>query len=300
MEWLNYHHLYYFWIVSREGGLSGAAKVLRVSHATLSTQIKALESRLGQALFTRAKGRLVLTATGRRVAEYATEIFGLGNQLLADLASGQAIERLRTFAVGVTESVPKLIVRQLLDPALRLTPPMRLVCREGEHNALLADLARGSIDLMVADAPVPPGSAVKAFTHVLAESAMGWFAAPALIKRHPGRFPGCLRDAPVLLPLAGTTLRREVDQWLGEREVRPKVVGEFQDSALLKVFGSQGAGAFPAPVAVQSEVEKLYGVRLIGTMRGVSARVFAISIDRVVRHPAIAAIAGSSRELRAD
>ncbi len=296
MEWLNYHHLFYFWVISREGSLTAAGRVLRVSHATLSTQVKALEASLGHELFSRTKGRLVLTVVGRRVAEYAAEIFGLGRELLDDVRRGAEAPRLRAFQVGLTESVPKLVVRRLLDPALRLADPVRLVCKEAEQGALLAELARGTLDLVIADAPVPPGSAVKAFTHVLGESAMGWFASPALADRMSGKFPRALQGMPVLLPLDGTPLRRAIDQWLSEHDLQPRIVGEFQDSALIKAFGHDAIGAFPGPVAVEAEVANLYGVSLLGTMRGVSARVFAISAERRVRHPAVAAIVAGARD----
>jgi LysR family transcriptional regulator, transcriptional activator of nhaA len=295
MDWVNYHHLLYFWVVAREGGLVPAGKVLRLSHPTLSAQIHALERELGEKLFVKVGRKLSLTEQGRVVYRYAEEIFTLGSEMV-DTVKGRASGQPLRFDVGIADVVPKIVVRRLLQPALALAEPVRLVCHEGSYEKLLADLAVHALDVVIADAPVPPGSSVRAYHHLLGETSVSFFGTPALVKRYRRGFPGSLNGAPVLLPLDDLTLRRSLNQWFERHEVRPRVVGEFEDSALLKVFGADGIGLFPAPTVVKAEVCRQYGVRLLGRVPEVRERFYAISVERRLKHPATVAISAAARE----
>jgi LysR family transcriptional activator of nhaA len=294
MEWLNYHHLLYFWVAAREGGVTAAAARLRLAPPTLSSQIRSLEDALGQKLFTRVGRRLELTETGRTVLRYADEIFGLGRELL-DTVKGRPSGQPLPLVVGVADAVPKLIVRRLLEPALHLAEPVRLVCREDNPERLLAELAVHAIDLVVTDAPLGAGSAVKAFNHLLGECPVAFFGTPALAAAHRRGFPGSLDGAPVLLPGGHSALRRGLDQWLERAGVRPRVVAEFDDSALLKVFGQDGLGLFPGPAAITQEIVAQHGVQLVGQVDEVRARFFVVSAERRLKHPAVVAITDAAR-----
>jgi len=295
MDWLNYHHLLYFWTVAREGGLVAAGKVLRLSHPTLSAQIHALEERLGERLFVRSGRRLVLTEMGRVVYRYAGEIFTLGREMVdavKDRSTGQPLR----LEVGVAEVVPKLVVRRLLQPALALPEPVRLVCREGSYERLLAELAVHSLDVVISDAPVPSGSSVRAFSHLLGETGVSFFATKRLADAHRRGFPGSLHGAPMLLPLEDVALRRTLNPWFERNGIRPRVVGEFEDSALLQEFGADGAGIFAAPTVVEAEVVGQLGVRLLGRVEEVRERFYAISVERRLKHPAVVAISDAARQ----
>jgi LysR family transcriptional activator of nhaA len=294
VEWLNYHHLLYFWVVAREGGLVAAGKVLRVSHPTLSAQIHALEDRLGHKLFSKVGRKLVLTELGRTVFRYADEIFTLGREML-DVVEGRSAGRRVRLDVGVADVVPKLVVRRLLQPAFMLPEPVRLVCREATLDKLLAELALHTLDVVISDAPVPTGSNVRAFTHVLGESGVSIFGSAALARRYRPGFPRSLDGAPMVLPLENLALRRSLDQWFGKHAISPRIVAEFEDSALLQVFGSDGAGMFAAPSVVEREVIAQYGVRLVGRADGVRERFYAISAARRLEHPAVIAISDAAR-----
>ena len=295
MEWLNYHHLLYFWLVAREGGLKAAGRVLRLSHPTLSAQVHALEDQLGEKLFTRAGRRLQLTEMGRLVYGYADQIFTLGREL-QDTVQGRSTGRPLRLNVGVVDVVPKLVVRRLLQPALALPEPVRLVCHEGSYERLLGQLADHALDLVLADAPVPPGSAVKAFNHLLGETGVSLLATPALARSLRADFPRSLDGAPVLLPLEHLGLRRALEQWFSRLEVRPKVVAEFEDSALLKVFGADGLGVFPVPTVIEREVLGQHGVEVLGRTEEVRERFYAISVERRLKHPAVVAITDAARQ----
>src|SRR5690606_10377342 len=295
MEWVNYHHLLYFWVVAREGGLTQAGKVLRLSHPTLSTQIHALEDQLGEKLFTKVGRKLALTEVGRVVFRYADEIFTLGREMV-DTVRGQSTGRPLRLDVGIADAVPKVIVRRLLQPALTLPEPVRLVCHEGAYEKLLGDLAVHSLDIVISDAPVPPGSTVRAFNHVLGETGVTFFGTKALVKAYRRGFPASLNDAPMLLPLETLNLRRSLNEWFERRRVRPRVVAEFADSALLQVFGGDGIGLFVAPTVVEREIVAQYGVQVLGRTRDVRERFFAISVERRLNHPAVVAISDSARQ----
>ena len=294
MEWLNYHHLLYFWIVAREGGLLPAGKVLRVSHPTLSAQIHALEDRLGEKLLVKEGRKLVLTEMGRTVYRYAEEIFTVGRELL-EAVKGRAKGQPLRFDVGIADSVPKLVVRRLLEPALALAESVRLVCREDAHENLLVRLASHELDLVITDAPVSPGSRVRAFNHLLGETKVSLFATKELACTYRRGFPKSLDNAPMLLPLENLTLRRSLDQWFDHLGIKPRVVAEFEDGALLNVFGRDGVGIFPAPTVIEKEVTRQYGVVPLGLAEGVRERYYAISVERRLKHPAIVAITETAR-----
>jgi LysR family transcriptional activator of nhaA len=294
MESLNYNHLHYFRMVAREGGLVAAAKALRLSHPTLSAQIHALEERLGERLFARVGRKLVLTDIGHLTFRYADEIFGLGRELLGSVEGRSGGKPLR-LDVGIVDVLPKLVVRHLLKPALDLTQPVRLVCREGDFQRLLGALAQHDLDIVIGDSPVPSGSAVRAHNHLLGQSTVGFFAVPSLARAFRGGFPGSLNGAPMLLPSQGVTLRRSLNQWFDRHDIRPRVVAEFDDSALLKVFGADGIGVFPAPETVAEELRVRYGATYLGQADEVLERYYAISAERRIKHPAVMAIAQAAQ-----
>jgi LysR family transcriptional activator of nhaA len=294
MEWLNYHHLLYFWVVAREGGLVPAGKVLRLTHPTLSAQIHALEARLGEKLFTRVGRKLTLTEVGRVVFRYAEEIFQLGGELV-DTVKGRSSGRPLRLEVGVVDVVPKLVVRRLLEPALGLDQPVRLVCHERSFDSLLADLALHALDIVISDAPVPTGSSVRAFNHLLGETGVSFFGVRRLVQEYQRGFPRSLDGAPMLLPLEDLTLRRSLNQWFDRHHIKPQVVAEFEDSALLEAFGESGLGIFAAPSAVEREVMAQHGVQLLGRASEVRERFYAVSVERRLKHPAVLAISEGAR-----
>lgn len=293
-DWLNYHHLLYFWAVARDGGLRPASERLLLSPQTLSGQIRELERSLGERLFERTGRKLVLTETGRVAYRYADEIFALGGEL-TNAVRGRPTGRPPRLVVGVAEWLPKLVVHRLIEPALRLPEGVRLVCREEVTDRLLADLALHEVDVVLADAPAPTSGGFRAFSHVLGECGITFHAAPALAARLRRGFPGSLDGAPVLLPAEGSVQRRSLDAWFDARGLRPRIVGEFQDTALLKVFGQEGHGAFAVPSVVDREARERFGVRPIGTADGVRERYYAVSLQRRVRNPAVAAICDQAR-----
>jgi LysR family transcriptional activator of nhaA len=289
MDALNYHHLRYFWVVAREGGLVPAARRLRLSHPTLSTQIRALEAQLGEKLFEKQGRRLALTPTGRVVSRYAEEIFALGRELVL-ATQGKTDGKPLRLVVGVVDAVPKTVARKLLEPAFALDQPVRVVCYENTYERLLADLASHTLDVVIADAPVPAGSHVRAFHRLLGESDVSFFAIPKLARSLRARFPGSLHGAPLVLPTEGSPLRRAIDAWLAKLGITPRITAELEDSALLKAFGADGIGVFPAPSVVASEVMKQHGVERVGRASELRERFYAVSIERRIKHPAVAAI----------
>jgi LysR family transcriptional regulator, transcriptional activator of nhaA len=293
MRWLNYHHLLYFWTVAREGSVVAAARALRLSHTTLNEQVHALEDALGEKLLERSGRRLVPTEMGRVVLGYADEIFRLGRELL-DTVEGTSAPQTR-LRVGVADVLPKLVVRQLLRPALDAEPPVRLVCHEDSHENLLGMLALHSLDIVLADAPAPSGGAVRAYNHHLGFSGLSFFGAPQYADKKRG-FPGSLDDTPMLVPLEGSPVRRALNQWLDESGIRPRIVGEFEDTALLKVIGQDGRGVFVGPTAVEREIARQYDVRVLGRVPELREHYYAISIERRITHPLVVAICGLARD----
>ena len=295
MEWLNYHHLLYFWTVVREGGVSRAAEKLRLAQPTVSAQVKLLEDMVGDKLFERQGRRLVLTEAGRLVYRYADEIFGIGRELLEAIKGRPSAGRPLPLTVGVANAVPKLIVHRLLQPALSGEQPIHLVCREDSTETLLGELATRALDVVIADVPAPQHIRVKAFSHLLGESDTSFFAAGPLATKLRRHFPRSLNDAPVFLPAPNTALRRAIDQWLETEDLHPRVVGEFDDSALMKTFGQAGQAAFPAPSAIEREVVRQYRVHPIGRVKAVRERYYAISAERRLKHPGVLAITAKAK-----
>jgi LysR family transcriptional activator of nhaA len=294
MEWLNYHHLLYFWLVAKTGSVTDASDQLRLSQSTVSTQLRALEQAFDEKLFRRDGRRLALTDVGRVVFEYADEIFALGRELL-DTVKDRPTGRPLRLSVGVADVLPKLVAHRLIAPALALDVPVRLVCTEGKPPDLLAELALHRLDVVLSDTPADPGVAVRVFTHLLGETDVVLMASAALADRYRRGFPSSLEGAPLLVPTLGTMLRRSLDQWLEAEGIRPHVVGEFEDSALMQAFGGEGIGIFPVPSVVEAEVRRQAGVRLVGRLPAVRERFYAISAERRLKHPAAVAISSAAR-----
>ena len=294
MEWLNYHHLFYFWTVVREGGIARAAKRLRLAHATVSAQIKQLETALDADLFERQGRRLRLTGDGEMAFRYAEEIFTLGREFMDSMRGRPIAKRLRV-DVGVTESLPKAIAHRLLQPALSL-PEAQLRCIESGLESLLGQLAIHRLDVVLADAPIPEGTNLKAYNHRIGHCGVCWLGTKTLARRFRRAFPQSLDNAPVLLPIQGQPLRRELEAWLDRTNVSPNVVAEFSDSALLKTFGENGLGLFAVPTATAEEVKGKYGVVEVGRTEDVQQHFYAISPERRIVHPAVKAICSAARE----
>jgi len=295
MDWLNYHHLLYFYTVAKEGSVSRAAKSLRLAQPTLSGQIRKLEEAFNEKLFVRSGRQLILTEMGKLVFRHAEEIFTIGRELTETLR-GRSTGRVPRLVVGVADVVPKLITARLLEIALTLPDPVQITCLEGKSDRLLADLAVHGLDLVITEAPLPPHLSVKAYNHPLGETPVSFFATGPLATRTRRRFPRSLDGAPMLLPTPNTQLRQSLDRWFQVREVRPRLVAEFEDSALLKAFGQHGHGVFPAATVLGDELRRQYGVREIGVADGVTERFYAISIERRIKHPAVAAITEAARD----
>lgn len=294
METLNYHHLKLFWAVAREGNLTRASRKLCLTPQTVSGQIRVLEESLNEKLFRRSGRRLVLTEVGHVVMRYADDIFSTGRELLETLR-GQPTGRPLRLSVGVADVVPKLVAHRLIEPAFRLDESIRIVCREGSPEKLLAELAVHGLDVVLLDGPIPPSVRVQAYNHELGRCGVTFMARADLADPLREGFPKSLDGAPVLLPGEDAVLRGELDGWFKGRGVRPVVVGEFDDSALLKVFGQAGAGFFAVPTVIEAEVVRQYEVQVIGATDDVSESFFAISVERRVRHPAVVAICEAAR-----
>lgn len=293
MEWLNYHHLLYFYTVAREGSVTRASEVLRLAQPTLSGQIRKLEESLDEKLFVRRGRHLVLTDVGQMVFRYAEEIFGLGREMM-DTLRGRPTNRPARLLVGIADVVPKLVCHRLLRAVLELEDPVQLVLHEGKTHDLLAALAVQEYDVVLTDAPLGPPVRVKAFNHSLGDCGVGFFAAPALARRHRKGFPGSLDGAPMLLPTSNTVLRHSLDRWLDSVDVRPDVVAEIEDTALMKVFGQHGTGIFAAPIVIADEIRRM-GAHLVGRTEEVREHFYAITVERRITHPAVAAIAEAAR-----
>jgi LysR family transcriptional activator of nhaA len=294
MEWLNYHHLLYFWTVARAGTIAAACEQLHVAQPTISAQLRKLETALGHKLFDRTGRTLALTETGRVVYRYADEIFSIGRDLLDTLQGRPAGSPLR-FAVGVADVVPKLMTHRLLAPALKLPERMQIICYEGKPAELLSRLAVHELDVVLSDSPVSAEMGFRAFNHLLGECTVTLFARAKSASHYRRGFPQSLDGAPMLLPTSNTMVRRAFDQWFDAEDIRPAVVGEFEDSALLKVFGQHGAGLFPGPTVIAREIQKQYDVRRVGEVKDVQERFYAISMERRVKHPAVVAISKAAR-----
>lgn len=294
MEWLNYHHLRYFWVVAREGSVSRAAKQLRLAQPTVSEQIHALEEALGERLLVRAGRGVVVTEVGKTVYRFADEIFGLGREL-QDTIRGRPTGRPSRLGVGIADAVPKLVAFRILEPVLHMDPPVRLVCVEDTPERLLDRLSTHDLDVVLADAPIGPSHASRAYNHLLGEYRVAIFGTPKLARAARRRFPHSLAEMPFLLPTIDTALRRSLDAWLDERGILPNVVAELEDSALIVEFGALGAGLFAAPEAIMEDALRSRGLHKVGSIDALRERYYAISIERKLGHPAVVAIAGAAR-----
>jgi len=295
MEWLNYHHLLYFWTVAREGSIARACEKLRLAQPTISGQLRLLEDTLGEKLFTKSGRGLVMTDVGQVVYQYADEIFGLGREL-QDVLKGRPRGRPLRLMAGVSDLVPKLIAYRILKPVLEMAEPVQLVCDEDTPDRLLAALAEHRLDVVLSDAPITSAIPVKAFNHLLGSCGVTIFGAPALAARYRKGFPQSLEGAPLLVPIEGSSMRRALEQWLDGLGVRPRIMGEFKDGALMKTFGQAGVGLFAAPAAIEKEIRENYRVAVAGRVDSITERFYAISVERRLKHPAILKISESARE----
>lgn len=295
MEWLNYHHLLYFWMVAKKGSIAKASEELLLAPPTISAQIGKLEENLGENLFTRSGRRLVLTDTGQVVFRYADEIFSLGRELI-DTLKGRPTGRPLQLLVGVADVLPKVIVYRLIEPAFRLPSPVQIVCREDPPDRLLALLAVQQLDLVLSDAPIGPGINVRAFNHPIGDCGVGFYGQPKLAKKFGKNFPQSMDAAPLLMPTESASLRRDLDGWFESQGVRPTVVGAFDDFSLLRMFASAGRGILAAPRVLDQEMGRRYGFIRIGVTEAIRARFYAISVERKIKNPAVVAICETARQ----
>jgi LysR family transcriptional activator of nhaA len=286
---LNYHHLLYFWAVAKEGSLRSASEVLHVSQPSISAQLKQLEESLGAPLFTRTTRRLILTDTGQKVLEYAEEIFSLGRELLTAVRQEPGERPLRLH-VGVADSVPKIIVRKHLTPVFELGRSVRVICREGSLEELITQLAGHKLDVVLADEPSTSALRVRTFNQRLSTSDVVLCAAPLLARRLVKNFPHSLDGAPAILPVSEMELRRQLEHWFESHSIRPRIVAEVEDTALLIDLGAQGLGFIPVYSAVLDEIERSSRFKTIGIANGLRMEVFAITAQRRLQHPGVAAM----------
>jgi LysR family transcriptional activator of nhaA len=295
MEWLNYHHLYYFVNVVRAGGVNQAARQLRVSAPAVSAQLRQLQAQLGEPLFTKQGRKLVLTDMGRTVAEYAEDIFALGRELLDTVKNRPTGQPIRV-DIGVVDVLPKMIAHWLIQPALRLKQPVRVVCREATADQLIARLATLELDVVLSDSAAAPNLKVRTYNHLLGDCGVSFVAIGPRASRFMGRFPKCLDGVPMLLPTDNTGFRRNLDYWFDSQGIHPKIMGEFEDYAMLRAFGKAGIAVFPVPLIFEKQIrlEDRVVVR-IGKTDEVRTYFYAISSERKLRHPAVVAISESAR-----
>lgn len=286
---LNYRHLYFFWVVAKEGSITQAAERLGLAIQTISTQLGLLEQSIGKSLFAPQGRRLVLTEAGRIALRYADQIFLLGEQMQEALADSE-IGRTMRLTVGLSDSLPKLIASRVLQAALQLPEKIKLVCYEDRFETLLGDLSVHKLDVVLADRPVQSGTTLRVFSHLLGESDIMLFGVPALAKKFSPGFPESLNGAPLLLPTRNNAIRGRIDHWFETHNLRPDIVGEFDDNALLNTFGRNGMGLFPAPSALIKDVDAQFGAMPVGELQNVHEQFYAISNERKIKHPAVDAI----------
>jgi len=281
----NYKHLYYFWVVAKEGGISRAADKLDMAVQTVSAQVRELERSLGYALLKPSGRGLVLTEAGLAAMQQADLIFQLGETLPARVRDAVSSPTVR-LAVGICDGLPKLVVHRLLLPVIT-EPNLRLLCHEGELDDLLGDLALHRLDGVLSDRPAPVNPNIKLYTHAVGSSAIAWYGTAAMVEAAGKDFPQCLANVPLLLPTAHTAVRTRLDQWFERHSIRPRIVGEFEDSALLKTFGASGMGVFPAAEWVHDNLLAHYAVQRLGPCEGVTEHFFVIGTEKKVQHPLV-------------
>lgn len=294
MRHLNYNHLQYFWAVAREGSIARASKSLHLTPQTISGQLKLLDEAVGQPLFNRVGRRLVLSDMGRTVFEYADQIFSVGAEL-AGVVRGNQLSGPTTLNIGIVNSMPKLIAERIVAPAMIADDPVRVRCHESSLEQLLAELAVHKLDLVLSDQPVPDGLGVRAYNHRLGDSGMSFFSRRNRARSYRAGFPASLNDAPLLLPSQHSALRRRLDDWFESHDLSPRIAGEFDDSALLKAFGEAGAGLFAAPTVIEEEICRMYRMAVIGQTDEIRERFYAISTERLLKHPSIVMITDTAR-----
>ena len=295
MNSLNYKHLRYFWMVARTGSIVKASEQLYLTPQSISGQLTELASVLGVDLFRRVGRNLEITEAGRQVLSYADEIFSIGDELL-EAIHDQRIKKSIPLKVGIADSVSKYVAYRLLEPALKLAEPIRLICREGRLVPLLSELSVHRLDLIIADRPMPTHLNVRGFNHLLGESGLTVFGANSLVENLIGDFPKCLNQAPFLLPGDDAATRPQLEQWLDNNNLHPMIRGEFDDSALMKSFGQAGAGLFAAPSTNAAHICEQYNVNVVGHIETVVEQLYMISTERQLTHPAIIAITGKGSE----
>jgi LysR family transcriptional activator of nhaA len=295
MNWLNYHHLLYFWTVAREGTVAKASKKLLLSQSTISGQVRSLERSLRVKLFDRVGRNLVMTEAGKLVYRYADEIFALGQDLCSTLEGG-VDRRLSRLEVGVADVLPRWIVYQLLQPALRLRDPIQLICHDDKTERLLTRLALNELDIVLTDVPAGPLTKIRAYNHLLGECGISFMASTRLAKGYRRGFPKSLDSAPFLLPMEGTALRRSLDEWFHSQDIQPIIRCEVSDCDLFEVFGHGGTGIFAVPTVLEQRIRRQFTVQVLGRIEAVRERYFAISTERKLKHPAVLAISEAARK----
>jgi LysR family transcriptional activator of nhaA len=281
----SYRHLYYFWAVAKEGGLTRAAEKLGLSVQTVSTQVRELEQALGASLLKPAGRGVALTEAGRTALDVADQIFSLGETLTERVREAVDVPTVR-LAVGISDGLPKLVAQRLLAPILD-TPQLRLLCHEDEFDDLLGDLALHRLDVVLADRPAPPNPNLRVYSHSLGSSPVAWYAHPRWAAAAARDFPRSLADVPLLLPTSHAALRPQLDQWLTQQGLRVRVTGEFEDSALLATFGAEGLGVFPAATAVDDALTGRYGLVNVGAAEGLAEQFYAVGTDKKITHPLV-------------
>lgn len=292
---MNFKHLHYFWVTAKAGGIMRAGEQLHTTPQTLSGQIKLLEEWLGRKLFQKSGRNLELTEDGRLALGYADQIFSLGAELENVVRLPRGVHKVLDFKVGVADSVTKSLAYRLLEPALNLEDPVRMICSEGKFPDLLAKLALNQLDLVIADEPMSKRMSVKAFNHELGSTPMSFFCAPALRKTLKGDFPECLNNAPMLIQGAQASIRQQWEGWLSRHQLHPRTIGEFDDGALMNAFGRKGRGIFMAPSVMEADIVEQFGVEVIGHSDELVEEFFAVSVERRITHPCVVAITKTAR-----
>ena len=293
LDWLNYHHLRYFWIVAQEGSVTRAGEILHVTPATVSIQVLKLERSLGVKLLKKSGRGIALTEAGENVHQYANEIFSLGRDLL-DMLHGRPLGKPLLFRVGIKDVMPKHVAYQMIEPTLKGAEKVRLIGREGDATKLIADLVVHKLDVVLSDMPVDANLKARVYSHLLGESDVIVVGARELAAQYATGFPDSINQAPWLLPMHGSALRRSLDLWFEEHDYHPTIFGEFEDSAMLKIAGQAGVGVFAVPSVIRKQVQAMYGVELIGKIPSIKERFYAISAERKIKHPAVMAIRDSA------
>ena len=292
---MNFKHLHYFWVTAKAGGVMRAGAQLHTTPQTLSGQIRLLEEDLGRKLFQKSGRTMELTEAGRLALGYADQIFTLGGELETAVRQAHGGQPVLEFRVGVADAVNKSVAYRLLEPALGLDVPVRMVASEGKFPELLSQLALNRLDLVIADEPMSRRINVRAFNHPLGRSSMAFFATPALAAQLQGPFPECLSGIPMLIPGAQASVRQQLEAWFTRHSIAPRIVGEFDDGALMTAFGRQGRGVFMVPGVMETETTAQFGVQCVGRSEELMDEFFAVSVERRITHPCVVAITDAAR-----